>query len=60
MLITADLRIVSATDADILAKDWKCTLHETNSHPSVVVVSATDEISSSWNSMWYEALEQSI
>ena len=43
-----------------MAKDWEHTVHQTNSHPSLAIISATDEIASSWNAIWDEALEYSI
>ena len=36
--------IVNKAKTDILAKDWEHTVHRTNSHPSLAIVSATDEI----------------
>ena len=52
--------IVNKAKTDILAKDWELTVHQTNSHPSLAIVSATDEIASSWNAIWDEALEYGI
>ena len=52
--------IVNKAKTDILAKEWEHTVHQTNSHPSLAIVSATDEIASSWNAIWDEALEYGI
>ena len=52
--------IIHNAKTDILAKDWEHTIRQTNSHPSLAVVAATDNISSSWNTMWDEALEYGI
>ena len=52
--------IIKEAKTDILAKDWECTVRQTNSHPSLAIVSASDEISSTWNAIWDEALEHGI
>lgn len=41
-------------------KDWTCTLQDSKSHLSLAVVSATDGIASSWNSIWDEALKYGV
>jgi hypothetical protein len=54
---TDEYSIVCDAKEDILAKDWICTVHDSRSHPSLAIVSATMGIASSWNSVWDEALE---
>ena len=51
---------IKEAKTDILAKDWKCTVHQTNSHPSLGIVSASDKIPSTWNAIGDEALEHGI
>ena len=41
----------------IFSRDWASTLHVSKTHPSLAVVSATDEIASTWNRIWDKALE---
>ena len=52
--------IVHDAKEDILAKDWICTVQSSRSHPSLAVVSATEAIAASWNSIWDEALEYGV
>ena len=52
--------IVCDAKETILEKDWIHTLHDSRSHPSLAVVTATDGIASSWNSIWDEALEYGV
>ena len=52
--------IIHNAKTDILAKDWEHTIRQTNSHPSLAVVAATDNISSSWNAIWDKAFEYGI
>ena len=53
--------IIKEAKTDILAKDWERTVRQTNSHPSLTIVSASGEISSTWNAiLWDEALEHGI
>ena len=52
--------IIHNAKTDILAKDWEHTIRQTNSHPSLAVVAATDNISSNLNTIWDKALEYGI
>jgi hypothetical protein len=58
--LTDACSMVCDAKEDILSKDWICTLHESRSQPSLVVVWATDGITSSWTSAWDEALEYGV
>ena len=50
--------IVQEAKTDIDAKDWEHTPSLASSHPSLSVITATHNITSSWNCIWDEALEQ--
>ena len=52
--------IVREAKKDILSKDWFSTLRDSKTHSSLAVVSATDEVASSWNRVWDEALEYGV
>ena len=52
--------IVREAKKDILSKDWISTLRDSKTHSSLAVVSATDEVASSWNRVWDEALEYGV
>ena len=48
---------IQVAKADILARDWSCSIREAGSHPSLSIVCATDLIAASWKNMWDEALD---
>ena len=52
--------IVREAKKYILSKDWISTLRDSKTHSSLAVVSATDEVASSWNRVWDEALEYGV
>ena len=52
--------IVCEAKRDILSRDWASTLLASKTHPSLTVVVATDEIASTWNRLWDEALEYGV
>ena len=52
--------IVREAKKDILSKDWFSTLRDSKTHSSLAVVSATDEVASSWYRVWDEALEYGV
>ena len=52
--------IVCEAKRDILSWDWASTLLALKTHPSLTVVVATDEIASTWNRLWDEALEYGV
>ena len=49
--------VIRVAKADILARDWSCSIREAGSHPSLSIVCATDLIAASWKNMWDEALD---
>ena len=52
--------IVCEAKKDILSKDLISTLWDLKTHSSLAVVSATDEVASSWNRLWDEAFEYGV
>ena len=49
--------VIRVAKADILVRDWSCSIREAGSHPSLSIVCATDLIAASWKNMWDEALD---
>ena len=52
--------IIVEAKKDILSKDWSSTIRASQTHPSLAIVAASDEIASTWNRVWDEALEYGV
>ena len=59
-ILPMHVQIVSEAKNYILSKDWISTLQDSKTHSSLAVVSATDEVASSWNRVWDEAFEYGV